>query len=179
MVGQHLRTGVEIGDGARHFEDATVGTSTQTEALHGRLKQFDSRGIGLGILMNHALGHLCIAVNGLVGAEALGLNFARLHHPFADGGTGFARRCTTDVGKRHGRYLALDVDAVEQRPRDFVHVVLNLPRRAHAMVGWIAVIAARTGVHAGHKHERTRERDVVFCAADGYHSVLQWLPQHL
>ena len=83
------------------------------------------------------------------------------------------------VAERYGLYLTLDVDAVEQGTRDFVHVALYLSWGADTVVGWIAIIAAGTRVHACHKHERTRIVDGVFGAADVDVPVFQRLAQHL
>ena len=46
------------------------------------------------------------------------------------------------------------------------------------MVRGVAIVATRTGVHAGHEHEVAGVGDAVFCPADVDLVVLQRLAQH-
>ena len=102
-----------------------------------------------------------------------------ISHSGTDGGGGFRPSRGGKLLVADARHADVDVDAVEQGTRDFVHVALYLSWGADTVVGWIAIIAAGTRVHACHKHERTRIVDGVFGAADVDVPVFQRLAQHL
>ena len=128
--------------------------------------------------MNHALGHLRVAVYALEVFVTGGLYVACLDDALTDGGTRLAGLRFRDVLERHGRYLALDVDAVEQRTGYLAHVTLYLFGRAAALVRRVIIIAAGTGVHRGDEHERAGELNGVLRARDGYLMVFERLTQH-
>ena len=45
---------------------------------------------------------------------------------------------------------------------DFVHVALNLPRHALALMSRMIIVTTRTKIHGGDEHEGARKRDGVF-----------------
>ena len=110
---------------------------------------------------------------------SLPLDFPGGHYPLPYLGTRLSRGGLGDILEGHGRYLHLDVNAVHQGAADLVHVFLDLARGADAMVRRVAIVAARTGIHAGHEHERTRILYGVLSAADGDMAVFEGLAQHL
>lgn len=73
----------------------------------------------------------------------------------------------------------VQVDPVQQRPREFVAIALNLLRRAATAPTGLAHIAARAGVHCRHQLKARRETHPV--AGAGNHDMpgLQRLTQHL
>jgi len=64
--------------------------------------------------------------------------------PGADGGGCLGRTVIGQLPVAHGRYLDLNVDAVEQRPGDPRAVALYVQRRAGALLLRIAEEATRT-----------------------------------
>ena len=128
--------------------------------------------------MNHALGHLGVAVYALHGLETFGLDGTSTNHTLTDGRAGLARVGLRNFLEGHGDDLHLDVDAVEQRTADLVHVAVYLAGRADAVVRGVAIVAAGTGVHAGHEHETAREVDVILGTRDGDVAVFEGLAQH-
>ena len=156
-----LRTG-KIGNGARYFQDTVVGACRQRELLHGGAQKSDGSVIGLGKLVNHALSHLSIAMNATVVFEACSLNVARLDHTLAYCGAWLARFGLRYVLERHGSDLALNVNAVEQRARNLVHVALYLSRRAATFVRWVVIVAAWAWVHRSDEHKGTWKFNSIF-----------------
>ena len=128
--------------------------------------------------MHHALRHLGIAVNALEILETGLLNLTCFDDPLTNGGRRFSWCHLTQVGEWHSLYLALYVDTVEQGAGDFGEVSGDLSRGADAVVGGVAVIAAGTGVHGCHEHERAGVFHGVIGPGDGDFSVFERLSQH-
>ena len=112
MVNLHTLRPVEVGNGACNLQDAAVSACREREAVHGCTKNVHAVGVGLRKQMDHALRHLRVAMNALIGPEALSLYGACLYHPLAYGAARLTRRCLGDVLKGHGHDLTLNVDAV-------------------------------------------------------------------
>ena len=129
--------------------------------------------------MKHTFSHLSIAVNALEILEASFLDLTRFNHPLTYLFTWFSSLHRTELGEGNVLKFDLQVDAVEQRTGDFIHITLNLTGRADAMVRGVAIIPTRAGVHGGDQHEGTGVLDVVLGTADGYLAVLQRLTKHL
>ena len=77
-------------------------------------------------------------------------------HPVSDGPGGFGGHLSGQVPVRHGRYLDMDVHAIQQGAGDFGPVAPDLLARALAGVLGIGKIAAGTRVHGCHRHEACR-----------------------
>ena len=72
----------------------------------------------------------------------------------------------------------MDVDAVEQRPGNLRNVTLDHGRRAVALAGGVAEIAARTRIHRGGQHEARREGHRNGGASNGDGTVFQRLAHY-
>ena len=81
--------------------------------------------------------------------------------------------------ERHGEYLHLQVDAVEQRSRNAVEILLHGSGGAGALFGGMVVVATRAGVHAGYEHEAGGIVDGVFRPCHGDMAVFERLTHHL
>ena len=173
--GLYVLATCQVGDGAGYFQDAAVGSGGEGETLHRHTKHIHASLVWLGEEMNHALTHLGIAVDALIVLVSLGLYLPRLDDTLTNVGTWFARGSFGDVFERNGCYLALDVDAVEQRAGNLVHVSLYLPWSTDTMMGWVAIIAAWTWVHTCHKHETAWIVGGILRAADGDVTVFERL----
>ena len=90
MDGLNLLAAGEVGDGAGNLENAAVGAGGELQALHGHTEHVERGGVGLGKLMEHALGHHGIAVDALVGLESLLLDLTGGNDSLADDGRGLA-----------------------------------------------------------------------------------------
>ena len=64
----------EVGDGACHFQDAVIGAGGEREFLHCCAQESDGLFVWFGKLMNHALGHLRVAVDAAIFLEACRLD---------------------------------------------------------------------------------------------------------
>jgi len=73
----------------------------------------------------------------------------------------------------------VDVDPVEERPRNFAAVLPDLLGGAPAGPVGICVMAAGTGVHSRHQHEAGGEHGRDRGPGDGDAPVFQGLPQNL
>ena len=71
--------------------------------------------VGFGILVDHALGHLCVAMDAGNVLVAQLLTLASLDDALTDSGTWLSWLRLGDIFERNRRDLALNVDAVEQR----------------------------------------------------------------
>jgi hypothetical protein len=112
------------------------------------------------------------------GAETLGLYLAGLDNTFANGGRWFSRLHLRQLFEGNGLNLTMDIDTVQQRTANLIHIALNLSRSADAMMRGISIVTAGTRIAAGHKHKRTRIFNGVFGTADGDVAVFQGLAQN-
>lgn len=104
----------EVGDGARHLEDAIIGAGRKRKLLHRLLEQVTQRGVEDAELLELRWEHPGI------GRQRGAIESAQLHLPglldaFADGAGGFAGLIIAELGDGQGRGLDVEVDAVEQR----------------------------------------------------------------
>ena len=85
----------EVSDGACHLEDAVIGTGRKFQPFHRRAEHLQRRLVRLGKLVEHALGHLSVAVDPpqpslfREGIEALCLDVTGSNDPFSDLLAGF------------------------------------------------------------------------------------------
>src|SRR5439155_15844764 len=74
---------LEVGDGARDFQNTVVGAGAQTQAGHGVFEQAFAVGRNIAILADLSRAHLGVAVN-LFTLVELELAAQGRHHPRAD-----------------------------------------------------------------------------------------------
>ena len=77
---------------------------------------------------------------------------------------------------RHHRYGDVQVDAVEQRPRDTCAIAFDRGVVAAAIGVAFAAPAARAGVHRRDQREARRKRARARCAGDRHGAVFERLP---
>lgn len=73
--------GFQVGDAARHFQDAVVGTRRKTEPSDGVFQQFLAIGGDCAVLAEHLRQHLRIRTGFLLAAIAFHLAVARCNNP--------------------------------------------------------------------------------------------------
>src|SRR5205823_1088456 len=109
---------LEVGDGTRDFQNAVVGAGAQTQAGHGVFEQAFALGGNIAIFADLSGAHLGVAVN-LFTLVALELAAPGRHHPRANLVGGVAARVVPQLAVLDGGHVDMDVNAVEQRSRDF------------------------------------------------------------
>lgn len=114
--------------------------------------------------------------------EGVGAALARLLDPACTRHLGGDRCAVLAAGRRRVERSGfagdgqVQVDAVEQRAREFAAVALDLVRRAAAAPTGIAEIAARAGIHCRHQLEARGETHAVPGTGDHDMATFQGLP---
>lgn len=147
---------LEIGQGARHLEDAMGSTQRQGEALTGTFQPLAVFG-----------GQCTMLVQAGQVEEGIGTTLAPdlpvARHGHLGGGRGGVRAVQSWCAEGGG--LAADaqvqVDAIQQRAGQFRPVALDLLGRAAAAPAGIAQVTAGTGVHRRHQLEARRKAHLV------------------
>lgn len=80
-------------------------------------------------------------------SETFGLYVTRFDDALTDGFTRFAARRRGQFFNGHRHHFHLNVNAVEQRTRDFVEVTVDLSWRADTFVVGMIIVATGTRVH--------------------------------
>ena len=92
MLRANLVRASKVGDGARHLEDTGIGARGERQPLHSHAQQLEAFSVWLGVVMDHALGHLSVAVYILAILETFGLYATSGDNPFANFHARLARR---------------------------------------------------------------------------------------
>ena len=164
----------EIGQGARHLEQAVGRAQRQTQAFAGL---FQPEAV---FIRQHTMPAQSRQVEKGVGAALSGL-LARPCTGHLVGRLRGALRCGFGGRELGGfaRHRDMQVDAVEQRAGQLVAVALHLFRGAAAAAGGITQVAARAGVHGGNQLEARRKTQLFRGAGNDDFAAFQWLAQHL
>lgn len=169
---------VKIGNGARYAQDSVEGSRRHVEPGHPLFELFHAGFVGPGILMDQRGVHLRVAVYaGDAGISCL-LHGSCRHNTASDLAARFGRLPIRHVVEVDRLYLDLQVDTVEERSGDLVHIFLHLSGHACAALGGVAVIATGTGVHRRNKHKRCGVIDSIFGTRHGDDTVFDGLSQH-
>src|SRR4028118_2344448 len=73
----------------------------------------------------------------------------------------------------------MDIDAIQERPRDPFAVARDRRRRTAARSLAVAIVAAGAGILRGNQREIRRERERAGRSANRYHAVFERLAEHL
>ena len=117
-------------------------------------------------------------MNAIIFAEPFFLHTPRLDDTLTYHLAGFALRRLRNVVEGTGVISIWISIRSRSRTRDFVHIPLNLSRRADTVMRGVAVISAGTRIHARHKHERARIFYRIFGTGDSYLAIFERLAQH-
>lgn len=142
-IGDRFAAG-QVGDRACDFQHAVIAAGRQAELFHGAFQQsmtaFAQDAVAVDLARTQA---------GIGLAAALQLAAACRNHTPGNCLAGFAVRCA--AGPQHimrqPGHFDMQIDAIQQRPRDPRAVTLNLVAGAMAAAGRIAEIPARAGIH--------------------------------
>src|SRR6056297_1719355 len=110
---------LEIGNRTRHTKNTVMRAGRQVQALAGLFQQ---PGFALTQL---AVGSNAVDTEAGIDAAAFGLDRARLDHTLANALGRLARRAPLE---RLARHFDLQVDPVEERPRDAIAIALEIGR---------------------------------------------------
>lgn len=153
MFGQEGFSALEVGYGARDFQDAVVGAGGEATALDGGSEELFAIG-GDGAVFADELGrHLRIGVEFFFAAVALDLNSAGAQDAVTHACGAFDVSVAAQLFVFHGGDCDVDVNTVEQRAGNFRDVTLNLYRRAMTFAGAVSEKSAGTWIHRGREHE--------------------------
>ena len=178
MRGLDTLRALQIGDGARHAQDAVVAASRQPQTVEGALHELLSGGVQRAVLTDHGRGHVGVA--GDIGAGvALFLHLTGGVDPRPDIRRGLRLLLAAHGLVLHGGHVDVHVDAVQQGARNAAHVLLYLLGRAGTAAGGMTVPPAAAGVHGTDQHEAAGQRQGAGGAGDGHKAVLQRLAQRL
>jgi len=171
--GDRIASG-QVGDGARHAQDAVQGARRQAQAVDGVFQQRFVARLQAAVAQGLAVAELAV---GAAGARQLAL--PRLLHPGAHGGAAFAGG---GIGAqrlwRQARYVHVQVDAVQQRTGDARAVAADAVVAAAATAAGVAGPAAGAGVHRCDQLEAGRELGAARGPRDGDRARFQRLAQH-
>ena len=109
----------------------------------------------------------------------MALNRTGTHHPLPNGGTRFAWSRIRQFVERHRHDFHLQIDTIEQRPRNTTEILPNLPRSTCTLFSRMVVIATRARIHGCDKHESGRIVHMVLGSRNRDMPIFQWLTHHL
>lgn len=140
VFGGHRLRPAQIGDSARHFEDAIMCPRRKSHPPHGHLEGSLARVIQPADFAQNVGWHMRV-----VESAAL-LNQSRLQDPCPHLGRGLARAFGPHLLVSHGGDFNMEVDAVQEGAADFTEVTLDFGAGAAALAGGVAAEAAAAGV---------------------------------
>jgi hypothetical protein len=112
------------------------------QVLHGGLEQGQRVGLERADLADLARGHPAVDLR-VFPANALRLARPGSEHFGARVGRAWTRRHLGELRERHGRYVDVQVNPVQERPPDLDQVVVDLRRRAATDAPRVGSISAR------------------------------------
>lgn len=171
-------TASQIGDGARQFEHAMVGTGGQLKLVHGGFHEVAARIIQLAELAHLGWTHFGVEADGGTG-ETLRLDIPGGFHTSAHSGGGFAGAVVGELLVLHAGYLDVDVDAVHQGTGDTLLVTGDRYGGAGAGLESVAIVTTRARIHGSDELEIGRESEGTGGTADGDHLIFQGLAKNL
>ena len=139
-VADRLRA-LEVGNGARYFEDTVVGASAQTQPAHGAFQQALTVDGDVAVLAKLAVTHLGITVD-LLTLVTPKLALASRHYALANPVGGLSAGILAQLAILHSRHVDVDVDPVEQRSGDLGHIALDDGRGTGTLARGVIEVAA-------------------------------------
>src|SRR5260370_1144119 len=166
---------IEIGDGARDFQDAVVCARGEAHARNGIFQHFLAL-VGDGAeFPDQFRRHLRVGEDFLLARESVSLALAGSQHALSHRGGVFRGGCSAELLVLHSGHFDVDIDAVDQGPGNFRNVALNLRWRAVALARRVAEKSAGTRIHRRGKHESRREGHRSRRAGYRHGAIFPWL----
>lgn len=166
----------QIGDRSGYFDDAVVSPGRKVHAFHGTAQHGFRFGRQRTECADLLASHRGVAMNRQSGESGLLCRPGR-DDPEPDRCAALLGSLAVEFGKAERRNVHVQVDPVEHRTRDTVHVLVHGALRADAFPRRVPVISARAGIHRGYEHEVGRIFDRVFRPRYGHASFLHRLAQ--
>src|SRR5581483_8357611 len=170
---------IEIGNGARDFQDAVVCAGRKAEPRDRCLQQLLAICGNRAVLADQFGRHLCVGIDAFFGCESFELTGARADHAIPNRSRIFGSSLSAQFLVLDRRDFDMNVNSIEQRAGNFRYVSLNLRGCAMAFAGWIAEEATGTGIHRRGQHEPGGESNRKRGAGDRYSAFLERLAQDL
>ena len=160
----------EVGDRARHFQNAVIRPCRPAETFTGFPEQALSGGIELADGVHFAAVQLTIRL-----ALPFELPVARVSDTARNDRAGFANGCSSprQFRRRQCGQFDLDIDAIKQRPGQFAQITRGDVGRAAASAVWITAPAARAGIHGCDQLTRRWKIGLMRCARNSDAAGLQ------
>lgn len=178
MGAAYLFLSVQVGNGAGDFENAVIGAGGKAHGVKGAAQQ-GGGGLRHGAkTADQGSGKGGIAVDAEA-VVALLLELSGPVHPGADGGGRFLMPLGGEVLIGDRGHLDMQVQPVQQRAGDPGQILGYRAGRTGTLLYRVSVIAAGTGVHSGHYHDRAGVGEGPRHPGDGDGPVLHGLPEHL
>lgn len=137
------RAAREVGCRAGDLQNSVVGPRRKLQPFHSRFQQGNARRVEGAHLAHHAAGHLGVAKNALQILEPLGLHFAGSDDAGEDfDAPDFGSLAARQLVVADGRDLHVQVNSVEQRPRNLGDIAFYDARAADALLVRVVVVAA-------------------------------------
>jgi hypothetical protein len=136
----------EVGDRTGQLEHTVVGACREVQLAHGRLHQPLARAIELAVAAHLGRPHIGVGQQARA-LETLGLDLPSGRNPLADSMRRLAQPLSAELLVVHAWNIYVDVDAVEQRPRDALLLARYHGGRARAVPLAVPVIAAWARIH--------------------------------
>jgi hypothetical protein len=146
VLGTHRHGSSEIRDRARDTQHAVIGACRQREALHRRPEQAHCRSIGA-----NEFEHGGAFESRVRAGLPLKLQFPRSGHPRCDDCGRLTAIRAGNLGRGDARHLDVQVDPIQQRPRDPRSIGRDSIRRAPAPRRRVAEVPAGTRIHCRHQ----------------------------
>lgn len=140
VVGLDSVGGFEVGDGAADFEQAVESTGGEAEALEGGIQETLGGAVEAAVVAELQGAHIGVDPRTMKLGKARFLMFAGGEHPLRHRPARFARRAL-ELLQCHRRDLDMEVDPVQQGPRDPPPVAVDLECGAPAFVPRITQVA--------------------------------------
>src|SRR6266705_1687617 len=175
----NARLTVQVRDGPGDLQDAVMRPRRKPEAGDGVFQQLFAFGRNDAVLSNHLRHHLRVCVSLLLAVEPLELSVARGDHALPYRSGILRRGGCPQFFVLHGGNFNVNINAIQQRSRDFRNVTLDHRWCAMAFTGGVAEVPARAGIHCRRQHEPRGKRHGYGGTRNGHSAVLKRLPHDL
>src|SRR3989442_1025991 len=153
MLRLEVRRTLQVGEGAGDLENPVIGPGRQREPRDRRAQPRVGAVRYATERADVARGHVRVGIDAQPVREPLPLRRARPVHPLPHGLARLAAALVRQRAVLHGGHLEMDVDAVEQGPRNAGEGTLHTERSPDTIVLRIAEVAARARIHRRGEHE--------------------------
>src|SRR2546426_2669015 len=153
VVGLDARRAVQIGYGARDFQDAVVRAGGKPQARNGVFEQFLAFRRNRAVFSNEFRRHLRVGVHFFLLRVTLQLRLPRPYHALPHAVRVFRHMLASQFLVLHRGDFDVDVNTVQQRTGDFRDVALDQRRCAMAFARRVSEKTAGTRIHRGGQHE--------------------------